>query len=405
MKQMKKTFAGLVLLCVLFMFAVPVMAKDITEKKELKDPVQSVEHSVAGKNTKASTKVLNDLKKLNSYNSLNEDTQMVGYSSASYYLTEVSPRDNDVIEQGDRLYIKFYARDTYKYYYTKPLVSIFNSNSEIVYSKLDLAKVSVYGRDTYSGYISWDTSDIALGEYYVYIVNAPCNSSGTLASNWTTFNTPYIKTKIKVEHQHQKVIDAEIPATCTQPGKTEGSHCRICGAVIEEQYKIPATGHEEVTDEEVDATCTQPGKTTGSHCSVCGSTIGEQKVIPATGHSYYAWETVKTATACAKGKKQRTCMMCGKEESQSIPKLKATIKLSSTKKTVKKNKSYTLKITKLAKGDMVKSVKSSKKSVATVKKLKTNQYKITGKKKGTATVTVVLKSGKKATCKITVKNK
>ena len=64
MKQMKKTFAGLVLLCVLFMFAVPVMAKDITEKKELKDPVQSVEHSVAGKNTKASTKVLNDLKKL-----------------------------------------------------------------------------------------------------------------------------------------------------------------------------------------------------------------------------------------------------------------------------------------------------------------------------------------------------
>lgn len=98
-------------------------------------------------------------------------------------------------------------------------------------------------------------------------------------------------------------------------------------------------------------------------------------------------------------------MMCGKEESQSIPKLKATIKLSSTKKTVKKNKSYTLKITKLAKGDMVKSVKSSKKSVATVKKLKTNQYKITGKKKGTATVTVVLKSGKKATCKITVKNK
>lgn len=54
---------------------------------------------------------------------------------------------------------------------------------------------------------------------------------------------------------------------------------------------------------------------------------------------------------------------------------------------------------------MVKSVKSSKKSVATVKKLKTNQYKITGKKKGTATVTVVLKSGKKATCKITVKNK
>ena len=55
------------------------------------------------------------------------------------------------------------------------------------------------------------------------------------------------------------------------------------------------------------------------------------------------------------------------------------------------------------KKDAVKSVKSNNTTVATVKKVKTNQYKITGKKKGTATITVVLKSGKKAICKIAVK--
>ena len=205
-------------------------------------------------------------------------------------------------------------------------------------------------------------------------------------------------------HEHNVAINASKDATCTESGKTEGSYCTSCGAVIKAQGVIPATGHKKVVDSAISATCFQSGKTEGSHCSVCGEVIKTQEVIPATGiHTYGSWKTVKVATVFNTGEKERSCTVCGKKESQSIPKLKATVKLSSTKKTVKRNKSYTLKITKLAKGDSVKSVKSSKKSVATVKKVKINQYKITGKKKGKATITVVLKSGKKATCKITVK--
>ena len=120
-------------------------------------------------------------------------------------------------------------------------------------------------------------------------------------------------------------------------------------------------------------------------------------------HTYGAWKTVKAPTVFATGKKESKCKYCSAKRTQTIAKLKPTIKLSATKKTIVRNRYYTLKITNLAKGDSVRYVKSSKTSVATVTRTRTNQYKITGKRKGTAAVTVVLKSGKKATCKVTVK--
>ena len=313
-----KTKLGILLLCVMFIFAIPVMAQDVTEKKEIGTPVERVEHSITGENVSIATNELNKLKDFNDF------TEKVRFSSDSYYLTEVLPKANDVITKGQKLYIKFYARDTWKYYYTKPIISVFNSNSDIVYSNFSQETVSVSGQDSYSGYISWNTSKAASGKYYVYIVNAPCYKNGTLVSDWATFDCPYIKTKFTLKEATHK-------------------------------------------------------------------------------HTYGAWKTVKSATVFENGKKECSCKSCGKKKSQSIPKLKPTIKLSATNKAIGKNKSYILKITNLAKGDAVKSVKSNNTTVATVKKVKTNQYKITGTKKGTATITVVLKSGKKAICKIAVK--
>lgn len=120
-------------------------------------------------------------------------------------------------------------------------------------------------------------------------------------------------------------------------------------------------------------------------------------------HMYSDWKVTKAATVFKSGLKSHTCTICGKTENKSIKKLKPTIKLSSTKKKLSKKKSYVLKISKLAKGDSVKSVSSSKKKIVSVKKVKKNQYKLTAKKKGVSTITVKLKSGKKAKCKITVK--
>ncbi len=53
-----------------------------------------------------------------------------------------------------------------------------------------------------------------------------------------------------------------------------------------EQTTIPAICHTEVTDKAVATTCAAPGKTEGKHCSVCGAVTVVQKNIPAAGHGY-----------------------------------------------------------------------------------------------------------------------
>ena len=78
----------------------------------------------------------------------------------------------------------------------------------------------------------------------------------------------------------------------------------------------------------------------------------------------------------------------------------ATVKLAKTSGTVKVGKTLQIKIkSTFPKDDKVKSYKSSNKKVAIVDK----NGKVTGKKKGTANITVTMKSGAKATFKVTVK--
>ena len=207
--------------------------------------------------------------------------------------------------------------------------------------------------------------------------------------------------EIKAEG-HKEVVDKEVAPSCTEFGRTEGSHCSVCGEIIKEQEEIPATGHSFVSVIDKVATCSKRGSK-HEECKVCHKKKNVV-AIPTTGkHTYGAWKTVKTATVSATGKKESTCKTCGQKKSQTIAKLKPTIKLSVTKKTIGRNKSYTLSIANLAKGDSIKFIKSSKTTVATIKKVKINQYKITGKKKGISTITVILKSGKKATRTVMVK--
>ena len=76
-----------------------------------------------------------------------------------------------------------------------------------------------------------------------------------------------------------------LPApTCTEPGKTEGSHCSVCNEVLKAQETIPAKGHTPVTDPAEEATCTKAGKTEGSHCSVCNEVLKAQETIDPLGH-------------------------------------------------------------------------------------------------------------------------
>ena len=76
-------------------------------------------------------------------------------------------------------------------------------------------------------------------------------------------------------------------ATCTENGE-EAKVCSKCGKV-KDQQPIPATGHIPVTDPAVAPTETTDGLTEGSHCSVCGAVLQAQEVIPMRDPTIDTW--------------------------------------------------------------------------------------------------------------------
>ena len=74
-----------------------------------------------------------------------------------------------------------------------------------------------------------------------------------------------------------------LSATCV----TGEAICTSCSCgYAEYEYLSDPLGHTEVTDPAVDATCAAPGKTEGTHCSVCSAVITPQQSIPALSHTY-----------------------------------------------------------------------------------------------------------------------
>ncbi len=114
-------------------------------------------------------------------------------------------------------------------------------------------------------------------------------------------------------------------------------------------------------------------------------------------HDWSDWETENSATIRSKGKKVRYCYNCNREETKATSKLTPTIKLKKSI-TLKVGQKKKLRVS-YAKGDKVRRWKSSKSSVVSVN----SRGKLTAKKAGRAKVTVTLKSGRKAVCKVTVK--
>ena len=89
------------------------------------------------------------------------------------------------------------------------------------------------------------------------------------------------------ECKHEEVIDTAIPATCTEVGYSEGTHCALCDTILVEQTQIPATGHTEEEIPEVAATCTTSGKTKGIKCATCDKLLVAPEPIDALGHNIY----------------------------------------------------------------------------------------------------------------------
>lgn len=92
--------------------------------------------------------------------------------------------------------------------------------------------------------------------------------------------------------------------------------------MILEQKIIDALGHTEVIDEAVAPTCTEKGRTAGSHCSVCNKVIKATTEIAANGHDYGDWTVTKEPTYKEDGEKTRTCSECNDVDTETIEKLR-----------------------------------------------------------------------------------
>ncbi len=221
------------------------------------------------------------------------------------------------------------------------------------------------------------------------------------------------------DHQHMEIRNQKNP-TCKEAGYSGDTYCADCGVKISSGKTIAKTKNHNwdggvITTE---PTCTERGEKTFT-CTICGNT--DTKKVNATGHRYGAYKVVKEPTNKRKGLKSKTCSVCGKIVYEAIPKTnfsptdssetnpdqnpqtsqKTTrkIKLNRRKLTLKKGKSFRLKVT-LTPADSQDKItyKTSNKKIATVSKT----GKIKAKKKGKVKITVI--SGKKkAVCTVKVK--
>ncbi len=151
--------------------------------------------------------------------------------------------------------------------------------------------------------------------------------------------------EINAENHVNIVIDEAVPATCTETGLTEGSHCSACKMVIKAQEVIDMLPHKPVSaDNGKDATCTENGKEADMVCSECGKLLEEGAVIPATNHAHTNTINDKQATCKEEGYTGDTfCNDCQTiiKNGEIIEKLEHTTKLAGKKEATCKETGYT----------------------------------------------------------------
>lgn len=150
-----------------------------------------------------------------------------------------------------------------------------------------------YDDDNHYTFKSWDKEIATVTGEVTY--TAEFNTVAHVYGEWTTTKAP----------------------ACTE----KGSHKKVCECGKEITEDMPATGHTEVPDAAVAPTCTEPGKTEGSHCSVCGEVLTAQQTVNALGHDMGEFEQTTAPTCTAKGVKTATCKRegCNHTETQDIP--------------------------------------------------------------------------------------
>jgi len=221
---------------------------------------------------------------------------------------------------------------------------------------------------------------------------ATCKETGKMEYVCSICNN-VVSEKAIEKTPHTVVTDKEVKPTCEKNGLTEGKHCSVCGEVITPQKTVPKLGHTVVKDKAVKPTYTHTGLTEGSHCSICGKVIVAQKVVPKLKKTVI---TLKKAKQSVYVKAKTTVKATIKN-----PVGKTTYKSSNTKIAKVNSKgvitTYKLGTVKIT----VRNNKVSKTMTLVVKKPKLNKTSLTLKKKKSYTLKVM---GKVGTAKFTSLN-
>ncbi|MCH1982713.1 leucine-rich repeat protein [Ruminococcus sp. OA3] len=190
--------------------------------------------------------------------------------------------------------------------------TVLNENCLIFDSSSTIPARTIYGYENSSAqrYANKYNRTFIKDHNYTCTTTEPtCTEDGTEVYTCTICGDCYV---IDIPASgHTEIIDEGIPATCTADGKTDGKHCSVCGATIEEQVSIPATGHIEVIDDAIASTCTESGLTEGTHCSICNEVIKIQETVPALGHTEEKDEAVKATCSIAGLTEGSHCSVCG----------------------------------------------------------------------------------------------
>ena len=117
-------------------------------------------------------------------------------------------------------------------------------------------------------------------------------------------------------HTHKYNKTSVVSPSCSEKGYTVVYQC-ACGDGYNADYK-DACGHNVIIDKAVASTCTNEGKTEGSHCYVCNTVIIAQKRLSAKGHSWSEWAVIKESGVGIKGEEKRICDTCKVSEVRSI---------------------------------------------------------------------------------------
>jgi len=108
--------------------------------------------------------------------------------------------------------------------------------------------------------------------------------------------------------------------TCTAQGFTTYT-CSECGDSYVDDY-TDMIDHTPVIDPAVKPTCSEKGKTEGSHCGVCGYVIKKQALISTNDNHTMEESIIKMPTYDEPGQLAYICTGCGKADYMEIPPLR-----------------------------------------------------------------------------------